>query len=146
MYVYYYKQEILSIVDERNLLRSVIIVDDEEDCRYSLQQTLELSGVDVIGTGSDGLEAFKLYEKYLPDVVVLDLNMPNYDGNYAMEKIKEKYPTARIIVVSAFMDYDFDRNKVDGVICKPYNTKELIDLIKKICSPINPNLSMWYVG
>ena len=128
------------------MLRSVIVIDDEEDCRDSLQQTLELSGVDVVATGADGMEAFQLYEKFFPDVVVLDLNMPKYDGNYAIEKIKEKYPTARLIVVSAFMDYDFDRNKVDGVICKPYNTKELTDLIKKICSPINPSLSMWYVG
>jgi len=127
-------------------LRSVIIVDDEEDCRDSLQETLELSGIDVAGTGANGKEAYQLYEKFLPDVTILDLNMPDYDGNYAIEKIKGKYPEARIVVVTGFVDYEFDQNKVDGVICKPYSSKELINLMNKICSPLNPNLTNWYVG
>ncbi|MCH8860624.1 MAG: response regulator [Thaumarchaeota archaeon] len=65
-------------------MRSVIIVDDEEDCRDTLQETLELSGIDVAGTGANGEEAYQLYEKFLPDVTILDLNMPDYDGNYAI--------------------------------------------------------------
>jgi len=72
--------------------------------------------------------------------------MPDYDGNYAIEKIKGKYPEARIVVVTGFVDYEFDQNKVDGVICKPYSSKELINLMNKICSPLNPNLTNWYVG
>ncbi len=69
---------------------SVIVVDDDEDCRDTLQETLEISGIEVVGTGADGDEAFQLYEKFLPDVVMLDLNMPIYDGTYAIEKIKDK--------------------------------------------------------
>lgn len=127
-------------------MRSVIIIDDEKDCRDSLQGTLELSGIDVVGTGANGEEAFQLYEKFLPDVVILDLNMPEYDGNYAIEKIKTNYHDARIVVVTGFVDYEFDENKADAVICKPYDTQELINLMKKICSPLNPNLKTWYVG
>ncbi len=116
---------------------SVIVVDDDEDCRYSLEQTLELSGIKVVGTGADGDEAFQLYEKFLPDVVMLDLNMPIYDGIYAIEKIKDKYPDSKIVIVSAYMnDYEFDRNKVAGVLVKPYNRQELVKLIQIICSPI----------
>ncbi len=127
-------------------MRSVIIVDDEEDCRDSLHEALELSGIDVAGTGANGEEACQLYEKFLPDVTILDLNMPDFDGNYAIEKIKRKYPDARIIVVTGFADFEFDQNKVDGVICKPYSSKELTKLMKKICSPLNSNLTNWYVG
>lgn len=116
---------------------SVIVVDDDEDCRDSLEQTLEMSGIEVVGTGADGDEAFQLYEKFLPDVVMLDLNMPIYDGTYAIEKIKDKYPDSKIVIVSAYMnDYKFDRNKVAGVLVKPYNRQELVKLIQIICSPI----------
>ncbi len=116
---------------------SVIVVDDDEDCRDTLQETLEISGIEVVGTGADGDEAFQLYEKFLPDVVMLDLNMPVYDGTYAIEKIKDKYPDSKIVIVSAYMnDYKFDRNKVAGVLVKPYNRQELVKLIQIICSPI----------
>jgi len=118
-------------------LPSVIVVDDDDDCRCSLEQTLEISGIEVLGTGADGDEAFQLYEKFLPDVVMLDLNMPIYDGIYAIEKIKDKYPDSKIVIVSAYMkDYKFDRNKVAGVLVKPYNRHELVKLIQIICSPI----------
>ena len=118
-------------------MTSVIVVDDDEDCRCSLEQTLEISGIEVLGTGADGDEAFQLYEKFLPDVVLLDLNMPIYDGIYAIEKIKDKYPDSKIVIVSAYMnDYKFDRNKVAGVLIKPYNRQELVRLIQIICSPI----------
>jgi len=118
-------------------LPSVIVVDDDEDCRCTLEQTLEMSGIEVVGTGADGDEAFQLYEKFEPDVVMLDLNMPIYDGIYAIEKIKDKYPDSKIVIVSAYMnDYKFDRNKVAGVLVKPYNRHELVKLIQIICSPI----------
>jgi len=116
-------------------LRSVIIVDDEEDCRDSLHEALELSGIDVAGTGANGEEAYQLYEKFLPDVTIVDLNMPDYDGNYAIEKIKRKFPDSRIVVVTGLLDCEFNQNKVDGVICKPYSFKDLINLMDKICSP-----------
>jgi len=118
------------------LLR-VIVIDDDEDCRWSQEHILEISGIEVVATGADGDEAFELYEKFLPDVVILDLNMPNYDGNYAIEKIKAKYPDSKIVIVTAYVnDYRFDRNKVAGVLIKPFNRQELVELIQKICSPI----------
>ncbi len=118
-------------------LLSVIVIDDDEDCRWSQEHILEISGIEVVGTGADGDEAFQLYEKFLPDVVILDLNMPNYDGSYAIEKIKAKYPDSKIVIVSAYVgDYYFDRNKVAGILIKPFNREELVELIQKICSPI----------
>jgi len=118
------------------LLR-VIVIDDDEDCRWSQEHILEISGIEVVATGADGDEAFQLYEKFLPDVVILDLNMPIHDGTYAIEKIKAKYPDSKIVIVSAYVnDYYFDRNKVAGILIKPFNRQELVELIHKICSPI----------
>jgi len=118
-------------------LLSVIVIDDDEDCRWSQELILKISGIEVVGTGADGDEAFQLYEKFLPDVVILDLNMPIYDGNYAIEKIKAKYPDSKIVIVTAYVnEFRFDRNKVAGVLIKPFNRQELVELIQKICSPI----------
>jgi len=122
-------------------LPSVIVIDDDDDCRYSLEQILEVSGIKVVGTGADGDKAFQLYEKFLPDVVMLDLKMPIYDGTYALEKIKAKYPDSKIVIVSAFTnDYKFDRNKVAGILIKPYDRREIVELIQKICSPIEQKM------
>ena len=118
-------------------MTDVIVVDDDEDCRSSLKITLEMSGIEVLGTGADGDEAFQLYEKFQPDLVLLDLNMPIYDGTYAIEKIKDKYPDSKILIISAYVnDYKFDKNKVAGILVKPYNREELVRLIKIITSPI----------
>jgi len=122
-------------------LPSVIIIDDDDDCRYSLEQVFEVSGIKVVGTGADGDQAFQLYEKFLPDVVMLDLKMPIYDGVYALEKIKAKYPDSKIVIVSAFTnDYKFDRNKVAGILIKPYSTREIVELVQKISSPIEQKM------
>jgi len=122
-------------------LPSVIIIDDDDDCRYSLEQVFEVSGIKVVGTGADGDQAFQLYEKFLPDVVMLDLKMPIYDGVYALEKIKAKYPDSKIVIVSAFTnDYKFDRNKVAGILIKPYSAREIVELVQKICSPIEQKM------
>ena len=69
-----------------------------------------------------------------PDVILLDLNMPNYDGHYAIEKIKQKDPNAKIIAISAYLDKSFQSNKVSAVFSKPYDVDELVEEIKKIAS------------
>lgn len=112
----------------------VLVVDDEEDMVDSITQGLEIEGIDVVGKGYDGEQAFQLYEQLKPDVVLLDMMMPNYDGAYAVEKITIKYPDAKIIVVTAFMDYVFPVNKVVAIFSKPYNLDELVKKIKSTAS------------
>ena len=63
--------------------------DDNEDIVYSMTELLEIYGIDVVGKGYNGLEAVELFEKFSPDVVLLDLMMPQYDGLYALRKIRE---------------------------------------------------------
>ena len=61
-------------------MTSVIIVDDEKDIVNSLSMLLESHGIDVIGKGYNGLEGIQLFDKLHPDIVLLDLAMPEYDG------------------------------------------------------------------
>jgi DNA-binding NarL/FixJ family response regulator len=109
-----------------------IVVDDDEDSQYSICQTLEIGGIDIIGKGSDGEQAYQLYKKLNPDIVILDMNMPNYDGGYALEKITQDYPDAKIIVVTAFTDYNFEKAKASAIFTKPYDFEPFLDTIKKV--------------
>ncbi len=114
---------------------SVIIVDDEPDMVEVISDDLERRGIKVIGKAYDGEEAFQMYKLHKPDVILLDLKMPNYDGHYAITKIKQEYPTAKIIVVSAYLDKHFPANEVSVVFSKPYDAVQLTNKIKEITRP-----------
>lgn len=86
-----------------------IVIDDSQDIVDVFCDLLKIAGIDVIATGNDGMQAVKLYEKYNPDIVFTDLQMPQYDGFYAIENIKDKNPTAKIITVTGDPD---SRNSV----------------------------------
>lgn len=111
---------------------SVVIADDDHDMVNTLATLLEQKGIKVIGKGYDGEEASQLYLLHKPDVILLDLDMPNYDGHYAIEKIMQKDPNAKIIVITAYLDKSFQSNKVSAVFSKPYDVDELIEEIKQI--------------
>jgi DNA-binding response OmpR family regulator len=80
----------------------VLIIDDEPHIRQMMRLTLEASGyeVDEAGTGEDGLAHFGDGSAY--DVVVLDQKMPGIDGLETLQRIKERVPNARVLMVTAF--------------------------------------------
>ena len=110
----------------------VIVVDDEPDVVNTISLQLEQRGITVIGKAYDGEEASVLYFTQKPDLILLDLKMPNYDGHYAIEKIKQKDPKAKIIVISAYLDKHFESHKVSAIFSKPYDIDELVNKIKEI--------------
>lgn len=69
-------------------MTSVIVVDDNEDLVYSMSELLEIHGIEVVGKGYNGLEGVELFNRLHPDVVLLDLMMPEYDGLYALKKFE----------------------------------------------------------
>jgi CheY-like chemotaxis protein len=108
-------------------LVSCIVVDDNEDIVEAFCDLLELAGVKIFAKGYDGAEAVKLYEKFQPDILFVDLSMPKYDGFYAIENIRAKYPDVKIIVVTGNTGADepYLRNtlKVKHIIYKPFNMR-----------------------
>ena len=112
----------------------VVVVDDDPDVVNTISIQLEQRGIKVIGKAYDGEEASGLYFTHKPDLILLDLKMPNYDGHYAIEKITEKDPNAKIIVISAYLDKHFPSNKVSAVFSKPYDIDEIVNKIKEITS------------
>lgn len=111
---------------------SVIVVDDDPDSVKIMSQYLKIKGIEVLGEGKDGKEAVDLYQELKPDLVITDMKMPEYDGVYAINEIKKVDPNAKIIIVTAYPEYKFDRNDVLSVLIKPYKIEELMNIINEI--------------
>jgi DNA-binding NarL/FixJ family response regulator len=83
----------------------VLIVDDHAVVREGLRSFLELQeGIAVAGEAADGAEAVDAVERLRPDVVLMDLVMPKADGVEAMRLLRERGATARVIVLTSFLD------------------------------------------
>jgi len=109
-----------------------IVVDDDKDTVKVFTDYLKIKGIDIVGTGSDGKEAFELYQNLKPDIVILDMKMPQYSGKYAIDKIKKEDPNAKIIVVTGYHDYELAEDEVTAIFYKPYEIDEIMTVIKKI--------------
>ena len=89
---------------ERERIR-VLVVDDHAVVREGLRGFLELQDdIEVAGEAADGDEAVEAAERLTPDVILMDLVMPNLDGLAAMRILRERLPTARVIVLTSFFD------------------------------------------
>jgi len=87
---------------------NVLIVDDDKFVTSALKAILEASvNVTVPATGTDGSEAIKLYEEYKPDILLTDIQINGLSGLGATEKILEKYPDAKILLLTTFLDDEY---------------------------------------
>ena len=85
----------------------VLVVDDHAIVREGLRTFLSLQdGIEVIGEAADGREAIAAAQRLRPDVVLMDLVMPNVDGVQAMRSLRERVPEARVIVLTSFLEDD----------------------------------------
>lgn len=118
--------------NERVKIRA-IVVDDDADVREIFIELLQMNDIQVVANGINGKEAVELYKMHHPDFVFLDYLMPEYDGLYAIEKIKEFDPSGKIILVSGS---HFERNQlgdtVKAIIKKPIEMGEIFKAINEI--------------
>lgn len=114
----------------------VIVVDDDVDTVEVFCEYLEIKDITVVGRGYNGKTAVELYEKFKPDIALLDVMMPEYDGFYGLENIKNINPNAKIIMVTADLTFDTEKKLKDlnasAVIYKPYEIDSVIDTIHKV--------------
>lgn len=89
--------------------RRVLLVDDNPDLRYLTRLSLESESCEIVGEGSNGLEALSAAEDLQPDVVVIDLRMPLMDGVQATRLLRERFPDLRIIVMTGSDDPDLSK-------------------------------------
>src|ERR1700675_3965979 len=78
-----------------------LIVDDSVFARKNLGRIIESFGGQVVGEAGDGLTAISEYDRLKPDIVLMDITMPQMEGIEAAEKIVQKHPDARVVMVSS---------------------------------------------
>jgi DNA-binding NarL/FixJ family response regulator len=120
----------------------VMIADDVEILRRGLEIVLaQDSGIEVIGTASDGKEAAQLAEKLLPDVAIMDMRMPGFDGEYGIRRIKQSCPAVRVLVLTTFDDDETVqkaiRSGADGYILKEMDNEKIISAVKAVSGGMN---------
>lgn len=114
---------------------SAIVIDDDQYNVDLFCEFLEIISVKVLGQGNNGLQAVELYEKCKPDIVFLDLLMPDYDGFYALENIRQINPQAFIVVITAVVDKNsrqkLDESAPNQIIQKPFEPEQITEIITK---------------
>ncbi len=117
---------------------SVIIVDDSKfltrTIKKFMEETMEYS---VAGIGHNGNEAVELYKEHKPDLITLDITMPEKDGQEALEEIITEFPDAKIIMMSAVRGetiMDCLNSGASGFIEKPlkFNDEDFVDNIRDV--------------
>ncbi len=113
----------------------VLIVDDAAFMRMMIKDILEKNGFEVIGEASNGIKAVEFYKKDKPDIVTMDITMPDMDGIQAVKAIKEFDPAAKVIMCSAMgqqsMVMDAIRAGARDFIVKPFQSDRVLEAIKK---------------
>ena len=126
----------------------VMIADDHSMVREGLKQLLELDGdILITGEASDGVECLKLLEQSLPQVLLLDINMPNMNGLEVLEKIKEEKIDTKVIILTVHNEVEYLLRAVeigiDGYMLKDSDSNELKKAILSVIqgeSYIQPSL------
>lgn len=112
----------------------VMLVDDQIILAEGIKSVLETGGdISVVGVAADGAEAVELAQAVKPDVVLMDIRMPNMNGVAATKKIIEVLPDCKIIILTTFDDSDYILSAINsgacGYLLKDVGSTALIDAI-----------------
>lgn len=114
----------------------ILIVDDAAFMRMMLKNMLTANGYEVIGEADTGAKAVQQFIELRPDLVTMDITMPDMDGITALKKIKELDPTAIVIMCSAMgqqeMVLDAIKAGARDFIVKPFQEDRVVESLRKI--------------
>jgi len=117
-------------------MAKVLIVDDAAFMRISIKNMLTKNGYDVVGEAENGAIGVELYKELQPDIVTMDITMPEMSGLDALKEIMKSNPQAKIVMVSAMGQEAMVREAIvsgaKGFIVKPFKEEGIIAAIKKL--------------
>ncbi len=118
------------------MAKKVVVVDDTAFMRMTLKKHLLDNDCEVIGEGANGLEAIEIYQKHKPDLVTMDITMPNLDGIEATKKIIAMDKDAVIVMVSAMgqksMVMEALKAGAKDFVVKPFQPERIAEAIKNL--------------
>jgi two-component system chemotaxis response regulator CheY len=120
---------------------NAIVIDDNFDIVELFCEFLEMQGIKIVGRGYNGKDAEDLYEKSRPDVVFLDIMMPDYDGFYALDNIRRINPRAKVMMVTADLRKE-TADKLDtydsiSLVYKPFDFDNIMKQLDILMQPTN---------
>ncbi|CAG0938358.1 Response regulator MprA [Candidatus Brocadiaceae bacterium] len=114
-------------------MKTILVVEDDKNQLLLYERELSYEGYNII-TAKDGLEAIKKVKEQLPDLIVMDINMPKMDGIEAIGKILSEHKKIPIIINTAYSSYkdDFMSWSANAYVIKSSDLKELKNKIKEL--------------
>ncbi len=121
-------------------MKTVMIVDDATFMRMTIKRILENNEFNVVAEAENGYKAIEMYMKFKPDIISLDITMPEMDGIEALKKIKEINNKVKVIMVTAMGQDNLVREAIKlgatSFLVKPFNENQLIQTFKQVSSRI----------
>jgi two-component system, chemotaxis family, chemotaxis protein CheY len=114
----------------------LMIVDDSSIMRRRIERSQQFQDLELVGTAGNGLEALELFKKTDPDVVTMDITMPQMDGIECIARLVAMKPAVRILVVSALADkataVEAMERGANGFLNKPFTDRQLNEAIAEL--------------
>jgi two-component system, chemotaxis family, chemotaxis protein CheY len=111
----------------------LMIVDDSNIMRRRIERSQQFDELELVGTAGNGVEALEMFRKTDPDVVTMDLTMPQMDGIECISKLVALKPAVRILVISALADkataVEAMERGANGFLNKPFTDRQLNEAI-----------------
>jgi len=120
------------------MAKGILIVDDAAFMRMMIKDVLVKNGFTIAGEAENGLKAVDKYKELNPELVIMDITMPEVDGIQAVKEIKKIDPSAKIIMCSAMgqqaMVIEAIQAGAKDFIVKPFQAERIIEAVKKVLS------------
>ncbi len=117
-------------------MAKILIVDDAAFMRMMIKDVISKNGYEVAGEAVNGLDAVDKYGELKPDLVLMDITMPEMDGIQALKKIKEGDANAKVIMCSAMgqqaMVIEAIQSGAKDFIVKPFQPERILEAVQKV--------------
>ena len=118
------------------MAKGILLVDDAAFMRMMLKDILVKNGYEVLGEAENGLKAVEKYKELNPDLVIMDITMPEMDGIEAVQELKKINPSAAVIMCSAMGQQSIVIEAIQSgakdFIVKPFQADRIIEAVRKV--------------
>ncbi|MDD6381637.1 MAG: response regulator [Lachnospiraceae bacterium] len=116
--------------------KNILICDDAAFMRMMIKDILTKNGYNVVGEAENGVKAIEMYKETKPDLVLMDITMPEMDGIGALKGIRAEDPNANVIMCSAMgqqaMVIEAIQSGAKDFIVKPFQAERVLEAVKKV--------------